>query len=328
MARSADAILASPSLLPIAIILFLHIPLAFFFFPTFFASGNVFSVGHDFGILLPAVIGMQVLLLLGRFDLSIGAQASLAGMVFASLLLDFRLGIALALLGGMLTLALFGFLNGILVGILRLESLIVTLATMGFASSLALNVNGGAILTGVRNLLGGYGSDAFWGAPQTFATSVFLTVLLAFGMKYIRPLYYIRCVGSNAIAAANSGIRTGYVFILAFAIASCGAALTGLFHTVRIGSASPLVFSTLPLEAIAACVIGGASLSGGRGSIFGAAAGLAVILATQNLVALAEISVYWKHLAVGAMLLSAAIFNTFRAPLQHWVRRMLISHSS
>jgi ribose/xylose/arabinose/galactoside ABC-type transport system permease subunit len=287
----------------------LYCAIAIVWAPSFFKAENVLGILHSAAVLLPAVIGAQALLVLGRFDLSSGAVAAMTGIV-AGVTVGHTGSIGLSLLCAVASGVLLGLANGAVVARLRLNALVVTLATMGIARSLALGVSKGTVVTGFPDYIEWLTQGRIIGIPALVFGAVAVCVLFEGLFRWAVLFRRFYAVGGNELAADCSGVYSQRLVVLGFVVSAVGASLTGLVQCARTLSASPLVFQDLPLEAISACVVGGSSVRGGRGTMVGAACGLVVIAATRNLVVLLGIGVYWRELVIGVLLLSALAVQT------------------
>lgn len=278
------------------------------FVPNFFLPQNLINIFFTASILFPAVAGMQALLILGKFDLSVGALASMLGMI-AGLILVGTQSIALALLGVLIVAAIAGFIYGYLVSTLKVSALLVTLAGTGIAGSIALGVGGGRIITGFPDTFAFFGQATFFSIPMPIAISLILLIIIEFLFKKVSFFRHFYAAGSNAIGATYAGIRAHLLVYSGFMLLAVGAGLTIVMQISRSMSASPLLFSTLPLEAIAAGIIGGAQLRGGRGTFVGAFIGVLVIVAVQNITVLLGVPIFWKELVIGVLLLMVLMYR-------------------
>lgn len=288
--------------------------LAAFLAPAYFSLENLLSLAFAWAILLPAVIGMQLLLLLGKFDLSTGATASLCAIL---------LGVAspsLGLVGGfILAIAIgiiIGLANGLAVTRLNIQPLIATLAMMGIVRSLSLAASDGRVVTGLPVALSSLAGTSLVGVPLLVVAMVALAAAMAFALVDIIWGRRFYAVGDNPGAATHAGLSVPNHVLAGYALAGVGAAVTGILQASRTLSASPLIFPDLALDAIAACLIGGSALSGGRGTVLGSCLGLLVIVATRNLVVMLGISIFWKDFAIGVLLIAALSFEH----VVRWIR--------
>jgi ribose transport system permease protein len=261
-------------------------------------------------LVVPAVMGVHLLILLGMFDLSVGAVAAAAGVVMAKAVsVGFSLPAAVAL--GLCVGLLFGFLNWLVVSKLNISALIGTLITMGAARAVSVGTTEGVTLTGLPPTFAHLAQGLTAGIRNAVLIGAALVVMVEFlSHKHIvfRRFYQI---GSNRTAAVQSGINVSLLDFTAFALSGMGAAFAGLFQASRTLSASPHEFPDLALDCIAACVIGGDNLSGGSGQAIGAFMGMLMVVVSRNLVILAGINVYWQDLAIAVVLFGAVLLNRF-----------------
>ncbi len=272
--------------------------------PKFVSAENVINILYSSAILAPAVAGTQILLIIGKFDLSIGATATISGMALAitfvasgSLLVAFLVVLVLALA--------IGLFNGITTSYWSINPLVATLASMSIIRSISLALNDGRIATGLPSKLGVLVRSELFGLP-----SIILFLALGAGIVHGASRYCVTyrrmyAVGNNQSAALHQGISINHIFILGFVIASLCAAMTGVLQAARTQSASPLLFQSLAIESIAACLIGGSALNGGKGSIPGALAGIIMISASRNFILMVGVPLYWKDFVLGVILLLA-----------------------
>jgi ribose transport system permease protein len=276
--------------------------------PNFFTAANLESVVYHTCLLVPALLGMHLLVVLGLFDLSIGSVAAFCGVVLAS---SFRSGfptalcVSLGLCGGLLL----GTINWLLVSRFRIPALVGTLITMGIARAAAMGITEGRVLGGVPDGFGWF-VLAKWRGLSFAILSGFVVVavfeLLSRRHVLVRHMYH---AGSNREAVSNAGVSVAALEAVAFITAGIGASVTGILQCSRTLSASPTVFPDLALDCLAACVIGGARISGGSGSPIGSLLGMVIVVLSRNLAILADISLYWRDLGVALVLLAAALLN-------------------
>jgi ribose transport system permease protein len=276
--------------------------------PAFFSSNNLGSLVYYACLLVPAVLGVHLLMVLGLFDLSVGAVAATAGIASA-IALSAGYSIPVSIFVGCIPGLIFGLINWVLVSKLRIPALIGTLITMGAARACALALSQGQVIGGLPNHFGEIVlSTATIVSPAIIIGLILVLLIEVLSRRQVifRRLYH---VGSNRSAAISSGINVGALECMGFLLCSLGAALTGILQSSRTLSASPLVFPDLALECIAACVIGGTALSGGKGRPVGAFIGMFIVVMSRNLAVLAGVGVYWKELAIAVVLLAAVLLN-------------------
>jgi ribose transport system permease protein len=259
----------------------------------------------------------QFLIILTRgIDLSLGPVASVSGALMSLYVTDNpALGIALPLIAGLVA----GLVNGALIVGLGLPPIIVTLATMTIWQGIALVIlpnPGGAVPPAYQDALMGSFSSPVVGIVTLVIWGVLLTWLLSsrFGLS-------LRAVGSDEVAAAMSGVRVKRTKILAYALGGTLAAFSGMYMAVSMSSGSPVVGDGFILTSIAAVVIGGIPLTGGRGSPIAVVTGALILTITASLLYFAQISSFYQSLINGLILLIVVGAPGTREYLAALVRR-------
>ncbi|MCC7175688.1 MAG: ABC transporter permease [Bryobacterales bacterium] len=304
--------------------------------PAFLTAGNLTILVKHVAINAILAVGMTFVILSGGIDLSVGSVAGLAGIIAGGLLhsgLVLRpagvvvyfhswLVVVLALLAG----ALVGAANGLLVAQLRVAPFIATLGSLYAARGAALLISNGATFPNLagRPELGNtgflsLGAGAFLGLPVpiwlmlAFATAgAFLAGRTPFGRR-------VYAVGGNERAAVLSGVRVKQVKFAVYVISGFCAAMVGLIIAAQLASAHPATGETFELNAIAAVVLGGTSLMGGRGSIGGTIIGAFVIGVLADGLILLGVSEFWQIVIKGLVIIAAVILDQMQ---QQYTRRM------
>lgn len=271
--------------------------------PGFAGAGNAMVILTSVAGVGILALGMTMVIITGEIDLSIAGVAVLSAVIGGVLLPTGSpvLVIAATLLTGLVL----GLINGILVAVLKLSSLIVTLATMGIASALANIVSRGqaAYPNNMPEFLW-FGRGAVAGVPVPiilFVLASFVALILTRTATFGRRLY---ATGGNQRAARLSGVRTWQVRIAVFAISGLAAALVGLIESARLGYINPAAFAGLELRVLAVAVLGGAALSGGVGSVTGAVLATLIIGCINNLLNQAGVSFYLQQVVTGLVILA------------------------
>ena len=272
----------------------------------FFTSANLQNLLTGVSILWVVSMGMTFVVLTGGIDLSVGSLLALSGLILSKLLSGVGLSSWLALV---LTLAagalIGGAVNGVLIGRFRLSFFVVTLGTLSLYQGI-VNIWSGTKTTYIASSLIdtiGFGKGLGVVTPIWIMIGVFLLSFAVLRWTYFgRDIY---AVGGNADAARLSGISVGRTLIAAYAIAGLAAALGGVIQAGRLGAASPLVGSDIPLNAAAGVLLGGTSFTGGVGGVTGTAVGVLFIGTLQNGLAIAGVSSFWQQVVTGAILIAA-----------------------
>jgi ribose/xylose/arabinose/galactoside ABC-type transport system permease subunit len=261
-------------------------------------------------------VGMTVMLVGGLFDLSVGAMASLAGVVVGYCMKSLGWPIPAAIAGGVAIAALGGLVNGLIVAKVRVNALITTLGTMAIFKGAAERIGG----PGISNLPEGF-SQFGRAEPLGLQTPVWILIALAVVIHYLlahtrwfRQYYYI---GSNARAAELSGIAVERLQVLAFTVMGLIAGSAGIVYAARYGAANSTVGSGAELQAITAVILGGASLSGGKGTVWGTLVGVLFIALVKNVLFHENVESEWRDIVVGVVLVMAVALDSW---LNRWKR--------
>jgi ribose transport system permease protein len=258
--------------------------------------------------LLLAATGQTIVLLRGGIDLSIGGMISF-GTVLAATRFGDSWPSALAWTLIILAIGLgFGAINGLLISVLRLQPFLVTLATWSIlsgASLLILPIDGGALPGAWMRL----GNASFLG----LSTSVWILIFLCVFWIWFRDTRLgvtIRATGSNERSAYLSGVSLTSVNVATYGLSGLFAALAALYLTTQTGAGSPTIGKDYILPSVAAAVIGGISLFGGRGGLSGTIVGAFVLTIIGNLVFVLSVSSYWQPIVSGLILLAAVLASS------------------
>jgi ribose transport system permease protein len=254
------------------------------------------------------VVGMTILLVAGSFDLSVGSVLALSSTVVAILLIA-GVPIPLAILGAALVGAAIGLLNGVIVCGLGVNPLIATLGTMLMARGLALVFTEGFSLTNLPPAFSVFGQTRVLGLPVMVWVMLAILILGDIALRRTRFLRQAYFIGSNEKSAALSGIAVNKVRIVCFIISGLLAALAGVMLASRLMSGTPTAGNALELQVLAAAVIGGASLRGGEGTIFGATLGVIFVALISNAMTMLAISIYWQMIVTGLVLVLAVAID-------------------
>jgi ribose transport system permease protein len=283
----------------------------------FFTPLNINAIILGFSTSAVMVFGMTMALVSGGFDLSVGSVFALGGVV-TGWALKAGLPIPTAILLGLSVGLIAGLTNGLLITKVQINPFITTLGMMGIARGASLAVTTGTTLAGFPEDFFVYGQGQFYG--------IFNLILIALGIIFIgdvlmrrsalfRQIYY---VGGNEEAARLSGINVDNVKIAVYTMSALFAALAGILSISRFTVADPGAGAGEELRIIAACIIGGCSLKGGRGTVIGGLFGLIFVGLINNGMILLRIPVYYQQLAMGIVLLLAVGFDTLS---QRWQLR-------
>ncbi|HZE34054.1 MAG TPA: ABC transporter permease [Actinoallomurus sp.] len=275
--------------------------------PVFLTSTNLLNVGLATSVAALLAVGQTYVIILAEIDLSVGAALGFSAVVTALVLRSH--GLLPALVAGIAVGVAVGLINGLLVTKARMPSFIATLATMSVLGGLSLQLTSGNPVAVTDYAFQGIGQDRVAGIPVPVL--IMLVVFAVFGFVLARTRYgrFVYATGDNAEAARLSGVRTQRVKVLAFVISGVLAALAGFILTARLSTAEPTAGTGLELEAIAAVIIGGTSLAGGRGTLVGTLVGALVLGVIDNGMNLLDVSPFLQDVVKGLVILLAVFLD-------------------
>jgi len=285
--------------------------------PAFLSASNISNMWAFIPELGIMALAMTVLLTAGEFDLSVGAVFAFGPLLTFILMNQQGLPLALAILLGVAACVLVGLVNGLLVTKVGISSFLVTLGTMLTIRGFSLFLSDGfpedtiSVTGAVRTFLVGdfqIGSFTFYASLLWF---VGLAILLHLVLNESRFGNAIMATGGNKKSAAARGIKTDWVKIRLFVLASLLACLAGLISSVRIGSASPIAGQGYELEVIAMAVVGGTSLFGGRGTIIGTFIGTVLLRSIRNGIVIVGFAGLAYDMFVGLIILIAMAVQAY-----------------
>jgi ribose transport system permease protein len=280
--------------------------------PHFLTWTNMRAMTMAFSVEAIVVVGMTILLISGGIDLSVGSVTALA-MVVAGLLFLSGVNPWLAALIAIVVCSGVGAIMGFFVTYVGLHHFIVSLAAMVIARGLCLLGTGGRPL-GLFELPENFkwiGIGSIGVIPVAIIIFVLFVAVFDFLLRRTTAFRLVYYTGSNEKAAAYSGIRTKRVIFLTTVLCSTLCGVAGIIYMARFGSAQPTFGVGMELNVIAAAVIGGASLSGGKGTILGAILGAVLLSLVSSSLALLNVSVYWQDIIRGSILLAAVTFDHY-----------------
>jgi len=285
----------------------------------FLTLENGWNVMRQISVNICIAVGMTLVVLTAGIDLSVGSVLALSGAVTAGLLKngiaitsgDLFIGFTLlgGILAGIIVGAVLGYFNGFTITKFKVPPFVATLAMLTIARGLTMLWTKGFPISVLGDHFGYIGTGWLLGIP----VAVWISALVVFAAVVITrktPLgRYIYAIGGNENAARLSGININRVKIIVYSLAGALAAIGGLIVTSRLDSAQPNAGISYELDAIAAVVIGGTSLSGGKGSIWGTVVGAIIIGVLNNGLVLLNVSPFWQQVVKGAVILIAVVID-------------------
>lgn len=280
--------------------------------PNFVSLNNLLSVAQQIAFLGIVATGETFLLIAGELDLSVGSAYGFLGVVLAWLMVRQNVGLVPAIALTMVAGLAVGAVNGLFTTRFRIPSFIVTLGMLGVLRGLALGLAAGLPITlaSVDPTFNALSTGTAFGVVPAQAIWL-LGVLVAGSIVLARTRfgYAVYATGGNVRSAARVGIKTGRTKFYSFLLTGALVAAISVLSVGWLGSANPLTGQGFELQVIAAVVIGGTSLFGGAGSVFGTFLGAAVIGMLSNGLILLGLDQYWQQFATGAIIVAAALLN-------------------
>lgn len=270
----------------------------------FLTSGNLTNILEQIAVLAMVAAVQTVVMVVGDFDLSVGALASLVGVVTAQLLVG-GTSVPLAILIGLGVGVLAGALNGLLVAYVGLSAFIATLATMTSFTGAALLVSNGATVFGLPEGFIGIGQGRLGPVPLPVVIAVVLGLVVWFTLSRTVLGRQWYAVGGNPEAARLSGVNNRLVRFGAFLVSGFGAALAGIVLTARLASGHPSAGDPMMLMSIAAVFLGMTLSRAGQPGIGGTAVGLGIVGVLNNGLNLLQVNSYVQQVLTGAIIVAA-----------------------
>jgi rhamnose transport system permease protein len=274
--------------------------------PSFFSGGNLRDLAINNISTLFVAIGMTLVILAGEIDISVGSQFAICSVAAGELA---KLGVptpllitAIVVIGGLL-----GALNGALVGFLRLPSIIVTLAMLVAWRDLLRLVTGGAWVQDLPNNFQWFGLGQMSGETILLVASIAIVAFFAWALRNLSIGRSIYAVGSDAEAARLAGIKPRNIVLGVFVAMGAITGLAALLNAIRFSAIPSNTGTGLELKAIAAVVVGGTAITGGRGRIVGTLIGVALLGTVGTALTFLGINPFWEKAIQGAIILAALV---------------------
>lgn len=285
----------------------------------FITADNFWNVLRQISVNVCISVGMTLVILTAGIDLSVGSILAFSGAVAAGLLKN---GIAVpsanifigftvfgVIIFGLLVGALLGFINGYAITKFKVPAFVATLAMLTMARGFTMLWTKGHPITGLGETFSFIGTGWLLGIPMPVWVSGIIVIAAVVLTQKTRFGRYVYAIGGNESAAKLSGIPIQKIIVWVYILAGILAAVGGILVTARLDSAQPNAGFSYELDAIAAVVIGGTSLSGGRGTILGTVLGAMIIGVLNNGLVLLDVSPFWQQVIKGMVILLAVIID-------------------
>lgn len=276
--------------------------------PAFMTLSNITNIFTQVSTNAIIAIGMTFVILTGGIDLSVGSTVAISGALAASILKSTN-NIPLAILVAAITGIVIGLINGILISKGKLQAFIVTLATMTIFRGATLIFTNGTPISKLSETFVKIGNGKIGFIPIPVIITIVILIISIYLLTQTRFGRYLYALGGNEDSAKLSGINTNKIKTLVYVISGFASSIAGIIITSRIGSASPNAGTSFELDAIAAVVIGGTSLSGGEGKITGTIIGALIIGVLNNGLNLMNVSPFYQSIVKGLVILIAVLLD-------------------
>ena len=280
--------------------------------PYFLKTANLLNLLDQSVVVGIVAIGMTFVILTGGIDLSVGSVAGLTGVILGLALQHFNIPISVAL--AVASGAAIGLFSGALIAYFNLAAFVITLGVMAIGRSLAYIFSGQTSITNIPPELNNLVYTTVFGIQSNVLTLLVLYALAWAYLGYTKGGRTIYAVGSNKEAARTAGLNVLFYSILPYVISGALSAVAATLMSAQILSIDPLAGSLLELDAIAAVVIGGASLYGGRGTIIGTLIGVFIMVMIRNGLNLLGVSPFWQGSAIGGIIIAAVLAERLLSP--------------
>lgn len=292
-------------------VIILIVLVAFFAIMTdsFLVTKNILNILRQVAVLSILSVGMTFVIISGGMDLTVGSLLGLTGVICAKLLVEANMAPALAILITLLIGAVFGTITGILIVMLRVSAIVVTLGMMTVARGIAFIISGGLPIYKIPESVVTIGQGYLAGIP--IPVVIMLVTVIFAGFILNRSYYgrYIYAIGGNVEAARLAGVSVDKITVSLYSISGFLAGIAGTILMARISSGAPASGTGMEIEVVTAVVIGGVSVTGGKGKISGAFLGALIIGVLGTGLTIMNIGEYYQQVIKGLVLIMAVAFD-------------------
>lgn len=282
--------------------------------PAFHSLNNLINILQQVTVYAVLALGVNVVIFTGGIDISVGSVVAFTGIVMGKLIVEVGVPFPVGMLAALVIGAACGTFNGIMISKFKLQPMIATLSMMSMARGAAYTLADGQTITGYSDGFRWIGIADIPGTviPVQVVFMILLYILFYYVMKYRKFGRYIYSIGGNEEATRLSGINVKMYKTLAYTISGLCAGLASVILVAKLNSAQSTAGLDYEMDAIASCVIGGTSLLGGSGSVWGTLVGAIIMFVIRNGLNLLNISSNLQKLVLGIVILLAVLADSFR----------------
>lgn len=282
--------------------------------PAFRSFNNLINILQQVTVYAVLALGVNVVIFTGGIDISVGSVVAFTGIVMGKIIVQGGMSPVLGVVVALIIGALCGTFNGIMISKFKLQPMIATLAMMSMARGAALTLADGQTITGYSDAFRWIGVGVIPGTkiPVQIIFMILLYLVFYYVMRYRKFGRYIYSIGGNEEATRLSGINVRKYKTLAYTVSGLCAAIASVILVAKLNSAQSTAGLDYEMDAIASCVIGGTSLLGGFGSVWGTFVGAIIMIVIRNGLNLLNISSNLQKLVIGVIILLAVLADSLR----------------
>lgn len=284
--------------------------------PHFLTGANIFNLAQTLAPVGIVAVGMTLVLISGGIDISVGSTAALAGVVISYLWTVLGVPLLLSVLAGLASGLLVGWINGFLVTRINISPLITTLGMFSIIRGAAFVISNAQTNQLNNEAFKFLGRGSIFGVPFSLILMVLLYLLFAFILRNTRFGRNIYAIGGSAQASRLAGIKIDSMLMRVYLISGLLAAVGGVLIASQLASSAPRAAIGMELTVIAAVVLGGTGLAGGKGTLAGTLIGVLILRILDNGLILMNVSSFYQQVASGTVLLLAVGFDQLRSRLE------------
>lgn len=292
------------------IVLLIFVSIMAFITPNFFSIENLFNVGRQVTFIAIMAAGMTIVIISGGIDLSVGGLLALTSCVCA-FFIDLQLGIFLAIMITLIVGALGGFFNGYIHAKTNIAPFIITLGTLSIFKGAALLFTNARPIPLSHSGFASLGQGKVVGIPFPIIIMLVIYLLTYVLLKRTKLGRYVYAIGGNEKSAILAGINVPRIKMIVYILSGITIAITGVLYASRLQSGVPTLGAGVELTVITAVILGGASFTGGRGSIWGTIVGAFIIGVLENSLNLLGVSAYFQDIVTGIVVILAVLLDRF-----------------
>ena len=280
--------------------------------PRFLTSSNILNLLKSNSVNAIISCGMLLAILMGEIDISVGSTVGLSGILGAYMITNVGLPVVPTVIICLAVGALVGIVNGVAISYLKVPAFVATLATQSIGRGLTEIISGGVTIRVRNDAYTALGNSDVAGISVIIIYAAVVLIFTWFLLNRTLFGYYIYALGGNKLAAQYSGVNVKKYNMLPYVLIGLFCGLSGLIWSARLGSAAATLGSGFEMDAIAAVVIGGTSMSGGVGTVGGTFIGILIIGVITNGLNLMGINSFWQEVFKGIIILAAVIIDVVR----------------